>query len=90
MTTIKKTYRVDEETDRKIKELLRYFDLKSENEMFKRLINYIYDIKDKKLVPVEELEKKEKEIKDLYYKIGKLESELEKEKRRGLKGLFGG
>ena len=90
MTTIRKSYRVDENTDRKIKELMREFDLKSENELFKKMVNYIYEIKEKKLVTADELEKKDNEIKSLYYELGKLKTELEKEREKKKFRLFGG
>ena len=90
MTTIRKSYRVSEDTDRKIKELMREFDLKSENELFKKMVDYVYEIKEKRLVSADELEKKDNEIKSLYYELGKLKAELEKEREKKKFRLFGG
>ena len=90
MTTIRKTYRVSEDTDKKIKELIKEFDLKSENELFKKIVDYVYEIKEKRLVPADELEKKDNEIKSLYYELGKLKTELEKEREKKKFRLFGG
>jgi len=84
MATIRKTYRVDEQTDAKIKELLNIYGFKTENELFQKIIDDIYRLKKSKaLVPYEELDKRDVELKKLYFELGKLKAQLEeKEKKR--------
>jgi len=84
MATIRKTYRIDEKTDTKIKELLNIYGFKTENELFQKIIDDIYQLKKSKaLVPYEELDKRDVELKKLYFELGKLKAQLEeKEKKR--------
>jgi len=89
MATIRKTYRVSEETDAKIKELVKLYEIKSENELIEKVINDIYKIKHSKaLVPYEELDKKDAEMKRLYFELGKLKAQLEEKKKSFWSRLF--
>ena len=83
MTTIRKSYRVSEEINKKIKELLELYKVKSENELFEFIVRDIYDIKKSKaLVPIEELKEKDRELKDCLLELGRLRGILEE------KGFF--
>ena len=83
MTTIRKSYRVSEEIDKKIKELLELYGVKSENELFEFIVRDIYEIrKSKALVPIEELKEKDKELKECLLELGRLKGILEE------KGFF--
>ena len=79
---IKKTYRIDEETDKKIKELLRVYDLKTENELIKRIVSDVYELKkSKSLVPIEELSERDRKLEQAIFELGKLKGSIgEKEK----------
>ena len=87
---IRKGYRADEETDKKIKELLRIYKLKSENDLFRAIVSDIYELKKSKaLVPFEELEKRDTELKTALLEIGRLRGVLEeKEKGEEKKGFW--
>ena len=83
MTIIKKTYRINQEVDKKIKELLKTYRAKSENELFEIIINDIYELKKSKaLIPFEEFEKRDVQLQKALFEIGKLQGVLqEKEKQ---------
>ena len=83
MTIIRKTYRVDQEIDEKIKELLKIYDVKTENELIRKVINDIYELKKSKaLIPFEEFEKRDLQLQKALLEIGKLQGVLqEKEKQ---------
>ena len=83
MTIIKKTYRTNQEVDKKIKELLKTYRAKSENELFEMIINDIYELKKSKaLIPFEEFEKRDLQLQKALLEIGKLQGVLqEKEKQ---------
>lgn len=82
MTVIKKTYRVNEETVEKIKELMRVYGARSENDLFGMIVRDIYELKKSKaIVPIEELDKRDNELKKLYFELGKIKSELEQKKK---------
>jgi len=98
MTVIKKTYRVDDEINDKIKELIKVYGARSENDLFGMIINDIYELKKSRaIVPIEELKERDNELKKLYFELGRLkteleqkEKELEKEKNKGFWArLFG-
>jgi len=80
---IRKGYRVDNETNEKIKELLKIYKLKSENDLFKVIIDDIYELKKSKaLIPYEEFEKRDLQLQKALLEIGKLQGILqEKEKQ---------
>ncbi len=83
MTTIKKTYRTNQEVDKKIKELLKTYRAKSENELFEMIINDIYELKKSKaLIPFEEFKERDLQLQKALLEIGKLQGVLqEKEKQ---------
>jgi len=82
MTVFKKTYRVDEEVNKKIKKLLRTYGAKSENELFEMVVKDIYEIKQSKaLVPYEELDKKDVELKKAFFELGKLKNAVEEREK---------
>jgi len=79
---LKKTYRITENIDAKIKELVKLYEVKSENELIERLVNDMYKLKHSKaLVPYEELDKKDKEIKGLYFELGKIKTQMEEREK---------
>jgi len=79
---VRKTYRVSKDLDGKIKELLKIYEVKSENELIEKVINDIYKLKHSKaLVPYEELDKKDAEMKRLYFELGKLKTQLEEREK---------
>ena len=83
MTIIKKTYRTNQEVDKKIKELLKTYRAKSENELFEMIINDIYELKKSKaLIPFEEFKERDLQLQKALLEIGKLQGVLqEKEKQ---------
>ena len=79
---IKKTYRVDDETDRKIKELLRVYDLKTENELIKKIVSDVYELKkSKSLVPIEELSERDRKLEQAIFELGKLKGSIEEKEK---------
>ncbi len=82
MTVFKKTYRIDEEIKSKIDELMRVYAARSENELFGMIVRDIYELKKSKaIVPIEELDRRDEELKKLYYELGRLKSELEQKEK---------
>ena len=82
MTVFKKTYRIDEEIKEKIDELIRVYAARSENELFGMIIRDIYELKKSKaIVPIEELDRRDEELKKLYFELGRLKTELEQKER---------
>ena len=79
---IKKTYRVDDETDRKIKELLRIYDLKTENELIKKIVSDVYELKkSKSLVPIEELSDRDRKLEQVMFEAGRLKGAIEEKEK---------
>jgi len=79
---IRKTYRIDEDTDLKIKELLNVYNLKSENELFKAIVKDIYQIKkSKSLVPIEELSERDRKLQQVIFEAGRLKGTLEEKEK---------
>ena len=93
-----KVFRVSEEVERKLRELVKIYNSKSENHCFELIVNDIYELKKSKaLVPFEELNRRDQELKRVIYELGATKKELEllqKEKTEQKKGfwarLFGG
>ncbi len=82
MAVFKKTYRIDKEIKAKIDELIRVYGAKSENELFGMIIRDIYELKKSKtIVPIEELDKRDDELKKLYFELGRLKNELEQKEK---------
>ena len=82
MTVFKKTYRIDEEIKGKIEELMRVYAARSENELFGMIVRDIYELKKSKaIVPIEELDKRDDELKKLYFELGRFKSELEQKEK---------
>ena len=82
MTVFKKTYRIDEEIKAKIDELMRVYGARSENELFGMIIKDIYELKKSKaIVPIEELDRRDEELKKLYFELGRLKNELEQKEK---------
>jgi len=95
---IRKTVRFSEKTQNILNELKKVYKLNSENALLEAIIREIWEQKQSKaLVPFEEFEKREQELKKLYFELGRLkneleqkEKELEKEKNKGFWArLFG-
>lgn len=86
---IRKGYRADKETDRKLKELMKIYKLHSENDLFKAIVSDIYELKKSKaLVPYEELEKTDTELKKALLEIGRLNGILEEKEKEQKKGFW--
>jgi len=84
---IKKTYRFTQKTQELIDELKGIYNIESENMLLETVIKDIHDIKKAKaLVPYEELKAEQKELKHLYYEVGRLKGVIE-EKERELSAL---
>jgi len=93
-----KNFRVEEEVLNKFLELKTIYNAKSDNQLFELIVEDIYQLKKSKaLVPYEEVDKRDNELKKLYFELGRLktkleqkEKELEKEKNKGFWArLFG-
>ena len=81
--TIRKGYRVNLETDKKIKELIKYYNVKSENELFSAIINEIYDIKkNKAIVPFKTYEQEKIKLEKAIFEIGRLKGALEEKEKQ--------
>ena len=80
---IRKGYRADAETDRKLKELMEIYKLHSENDLFRVIVNDIYELKKSKaLIPFEEFKERDLQLQKALLEIGKLQGVLqEKEKQ---------
>ena len=80
---IRKGYRVDEETDAKIKELMSMYNMKSENDLFRAIVNEIYELKKgKALVPFEKYEDEKIQLQKALYEIGRLKGILEEKEKQ--------
>ncbi len=80
---IRKGYRADAETDRKLKELMEIYKLHSENDLFRAIVSDIYELKKSKaLIPFEEFKERDLQLQKALLEIGKLQGVLqEKEKQ---------
>ena len=79
---IRKTVRFSEETQNILNELKKIYKLDSENALLETIIREIWEQKQSKaLVPFEEFEKREQELKKLYFELGKLKNELEQKEK---------
>jgi hypothetical protein len=74
-----KNFRTDEETLDMFENLKKQYNM-SDGDLFKKIVFEIYNLKKETLVPIsvfqETCEKKDKEIKTLYVKLGELQGEL--------------
>jgi len=96
-----RNYRFSAKTLEKIEKLKSIYKIRSENELMRQIVDDIYDIKQTKaLVPFEDLDARDKELKQAFFQIGKLQGIIEEKdkqlrlrstRRRGLfSRLFGG
>ena len=82
-----KSFRVSEEVEQKFQELKGVYQARSENHLWELIISDIYELKKSKaLIPYEELNKRDMELKKAIFELGKAKGELElmkteKEKR---------
>jgi HPt (histidine-containing phosphotransfer) domain-containing protein len=83
MATKQKIFRVNEEIEKMFLELKAVYQARSENHLFELLIQDIYKLKKSKaLIPFEELDKRDKELKQAFFELGRLKQSVdEKEKR---------
>ena len=80
---IRKSFRIDEETDKKFKELLNVYNVKSENELFRAIVSDIHELKkNKALVPFSAYEQEKKQLQQAIYEIGKLKGALEEKDKQ--------
>ncbi len=83
MTIIRKSFRIDEDTDKKLKELLNIYNVKSENELFRVIVNDIHDLKkNKALVPFTEYKQEKEQLQKAIYEIGRLKGALEEKDKQ--------
>ena len=83
MTIIRKSFRVDKETDEKFKDLLSIYNVKSENELFRVIINDIHELKkNKALVPFNEYKQEKEQLQKAIYEIGRLKGALEEKDKQ--------
>ncbi len=86
---VRKTVRFNNETQKMLNELKEHYKVYSENALLEILIKEVWDQKQSKaLVTYEELDKKDQELKKLYYELGKLQTELEQKEKEKNKGFF--
>ncbi len=93
-----RNYRFQNDILEKIEKLKSIYKIRSENELMRQVINDIYAIKQTKaLVPIEELDARDQELKQALFQLGKLQGTLDEkdkqlqEKKRGFfSRLFGG
>ena len=80
---IRKSFRIDEETDKKFKELLSIYNVKSENELFRAIVSDVHDLKkNKALVPFSSYEQEKLKLEKAIYEIGKLKGALEEKEKQ--------
>lgn len=92
-----RNYRFENDILEKIEKLKSIYKIRSENELMRQVISDIYAIKQTKaLVPIEELDARDQELKQALFQLGKLQGTLDEkdkqlqEKKRGfLRKLFG-
>ena len=84
MTTIvRKSFRIDEDTDKKFKELLSVYNVKSENELFRVVVSDVYDLrKNKALVPFNEYKQEKEQLQKAIFEIGRLKGALEEKDKQ--------
>ena len=84
MTTIvRKSFRIDKETDEKFKELLNIYNVKSENELFRVIVNDIHELKkNKALVPFSAYVEEKKQLQQAIYEIGRLKGVIEEKDKQ--------
>jgi len=79
---IRKTIRFSDETQKILNELKKHYKVYSENALLEIIIKEIWEQKQSKaLIPYEEFNKREQEIKQLYYRVGELEAKLEQKEK---------
>jgi len=82
-TTIRKCYRVDLELNKKIKKLMKYYAVKNESELFRVIVNEIYELKTSKaLVPFEEFKQEKTRLEQAIFEIGKLKGIIEEKEKQ--------
>jgi len=87
---LKKTYRITENVNAKIKELMKIYEVKSENELIEKVVNDIYKLKQSKaLIPYEEFEKRDLQLQKALLEVGRLQGVLEEKKKGFWARLFG-
>ena len=81
--TIRKCYRVDLELNKKIKNLMKYYAVKNESELFRVIVNEIYELKTSKvLVPFEEFKQEKTRLEQAIFEIGKLKGIIEEKEKQ--------
>ena len=74
----RRTFRLSDETEKMLLELKEVYQAKSENHLLELLVRDIYNLKKSKaLVPYEELDKRDKELKMAFLKVGELQGTLQ-------------
>ncbi len=83
MIIIRKSFRIDKETDEKFKELLSIYNVKSENELFRVVVSDIHDLKkNKALVPFNEYKQEKEQLQKAIYEIGRLKGAIEEKDKQ--------
>ncbi len=79
---IRKTVRFSDETQKMLSELKKVYKIESENALLEAIVREIWEQKQSKaLIPFEEFEKRDEELKKLYFELGRLKSELEQKEK---------
>ncbi len=92
MTIKQKLFRFDEQTLGKWEKLKSIYKIDSGNQLVKKIIDDIYDIKQTKaLIPFEDLDARDKELKQAFFQLGKLQGiidEKDKQLAKRRRGFF--
>jgi len=79
---IRKTVRFSDETQKMLNELKNIYKIESENALLEVIVKEIWEQKQSKaLIPFEEFEKRDEELKKLYFELGRLKTELEQKEK---------
>jgi len=83
MTVSKKTYRIDDKTREKISELMKVYNVRSENDLFIMIIDDVYELKKSKaIIPYEEFEKRDLQLQKALLEVGRLQGVLEEKEKQ--------
>ncbi|MEM3845371.1 MAG: hypothetical protein QXU98_06700 [Candidatus Parvarchaeota archaeon] len=85
-----KAFRTTEKDLELYEKLKNMENLKSDSDFFSKMLIYTEKFLNQKVVDIELLEEKERELKALYIKLGELQGELNIRKKSFWKRLFGG
>jgi len=83
MTKKQKLFRFDDQTLEKFEKLKVIYETESSNQVIKKIISDMYDIKQTKaLVPFEDLDARDRELKQAFFELGKLQGVIEEKDKQ--------